>query len=423
MVHRSPIYRRRNIVYRQNTGRRAWTRNYFGENTFLHTNPKEKCRIVRVQVQDVEGRPHELELTTHEILIKPLRTPPLLQEDTEFLKSLNISIQHKWKEKAVKPLILLGCDQVWKFWKTDEPPVPLPSGLQLLPTKTGNLITGRYHHPSQVLEVQSSCESQKWDKYWSLVAIKQTKEIQETMEQVLREECQRMEEEEPSPQVQQLLQQHEEEVTSLKARISMLEQQMAKSEQMSRTRSKKSLIRDGENPAQNVGEASKDTSKPSKEHEKRADVKFLKEYEAKKQVLERMENALNSFPYRRYTQYSEGVEPWRSCTFCGARAAHYSDSCPTIRNALDRRQVVYTLKLCTLCLENCEEGRCIKGRRASKFEGTPFEDVIPHDKGHHRALCPVPDAKWRIEARVQAAVRELQEMERNRHSRRGMSRH
>ncbi|KAK6049206.1 hypothetical protein COOONC_13289 [Cooperia oncophora] len=46
---------------------------------------KKKCRIVRVQVQDVEGRPHELELTTHEILIKPLRTPPLLQEDTEFL--------------------------------------------------------------------------------------------------------------------------------------------------------------------------------------------------------------------------------------------------------------------------------------------------------------------------------------------------
>ncbi|KAK6034159.1 hypothetical protein COOONC_28335 [Cooperia oncophora] len=254
-----------------------------------------------------------------------------------------------------------------------------------------------------------------------MTAIEQAEEIQETMEQVLREECQRMEEEEPLPQVQQLLQQHEEEVNALKARIAMLGQQMVKPEQMPHQDETKEMPyqsdmemlikenQDDKNPAQNLDEASKDTSKSSKEHEKRADVKFLIEYEAKKQALEKMENALNSFPYRRYTQYSEGVEPWRTCIFCGARAAHYSASCPTVRNAIDREQ------------------KADEGRRAccycSKIEGTPFEDVIPHDKGHHRALCPVTDAKWRIEARVQAAVRELQEMEGNRHSRLGMSRH
>ncbi|KAK6031092.1 Tas retrotransposon peptidase A16, partial [Ostertagia ostertagi] len=111
---------------------------------------KKKCRVVRVSVQDTEGNGHDLELLTHEVLTKPMRPPPLFEEDLQVIESLGLSV--------TQPLILLGCDQAWQFWKADEPPVPLPSGLHLLPTKVGNLITGRYRRPQQVLEVQSCRE-------------------------------------------------------------------------------------------------------------------------------------------------------------------------------------------------------------------------------------------------------------------------
>ncbi|KAK6029229.1 Tas retrotransposon peptidase A16 [Ostertagia ostertagi] len=148
----------------------------------LHTFGSEKiqkkiCRIVQVQVRDIEGKYHELELVTHDVLTRPMRCPPLLEEDLQFIKSLNLSVTYGRKGKQIQPLILLGCDQVWKFWKTDQTPVSLPSGLHLLPTKTGNLITGRHLDSRQVLEIQTSEEVDKWDKYWSLEAQMNRKHI------------------------------------------------------------------------------------------------------------------------------------------------------------------------------------------------------------------------------------------------------
>uniref|UniRef100_A0A7I4Y5S6 DUF1758 domain-containing protein n=1 Tax=Haemonchus contortus TaxID=6289 RepID=A0A7I4Y5S6_HAECO len=131
---------------------------------------KKSCRTVQVQVRDTEGKHHKLELVTHEVLTKPMRCPSLREEDLQFINSLNLPISFGNRGKQIQPLILLGCDQVWKFWRTDRTPVTLPSGLHLLPTKAGNLITGSHLHPQQVLEIQTCEDVEKWDKYWSLEA-------------------------------------------------------------------------------------------------------------------------------------------------------------------------------------------------------------------------------------------------------------
>ncbi|KAK5969093.1 Tas retrotransposon peptidase A16 [Trichostrongylus colubriformis] len=77
---------------------------------------KKRCRLVHVEVQDVEGKYHDLELLTHDSLTKPMRSPPLLEEDLQFIKSLNLSVTYGRKERQIQPLILLGCDQGSDFF-------------------------------------------------------------------------------------------------------------------------------------------------------------------------------------------------------------------------------------------------------------------------------------------------------------------
>ncbi|KAK5976808.1 Tas retrotransposon peptidase A16 [Trichostrongylus colubriformis] len=72
---------------------------------------RKKCRIVQVQVRDIEENYHELELVTHDVLTKPMRCARLLEEDVQFIESLNLPVTFGKKGKQTQPLILLGCDQ------------------------------------------------------------------------------------------------------------------------------------------------------------------------------------------------------------------------------------------------------------------------------------------------------------------------
>ncbi|VDO70519.1 unnamed protein product [Haemonchus placei] len=95
-----------------------------------------RCNRVHIDVWDAEEacNPHNLELLTHNVLTRSLETPEPSVDDREFIRSLNLPMTWRNDNKKLTPSILLGCDQLWSFVQTNEPSIPLPSGMHILPT-------------------------------------------------------------------------------------------------------------------------------------------------------------------------------------------------------------------------------------------------------------------------------------------------
>ncbi|KHJ77593.1 Tas retrotransposon peptidase A16, partial [Oesophagostomum dentatum] len=138
--------------------------------TFGSNEIKEReCELVKVQVRDIDGQQHILKLLTNDVLTQSFSPWEISAEDKAFLSSINISPPIT-KQKVVKPLILLGCDQLWSFINCNKPAIPLPSGLYLLSTRLGNLISGQESHNSTQVDVvsQEKDELKYWDEQWSM---------------------------------------------------------------------------------------------------------------------------------------------------------------------------------------------------------------------------------------------------------------
>ncbi|VDL64638.1 unnamed protein product, partial [Nippostrongylus brasiliensis] len=117
--------------------------------TFGAPNDLEcQTRKVPLDIWDSDGEPCQLQLLTHNILTSSLRTPPILEEDAAFIRQNHLQVHVVSKRKA-KPQILLGSDQLWQLIHADKPHVRLPSGLYLLPTRVGHLLTELGHIASQ----------------------------------------------------------------------------------------------------------------------------------------------------------------------------------------------------------------------------------------------------------------------------------
>ncbi|VDO40116.1 unnamed protein product [Haemonchus placei] len=139
-----------------------------------------------------------------------------------------------------------------------------------------------------------------------------------------------------------------------------------------------------------------------------------KKFESQRRRIESMEYALQRFPYRKLVAYSDGVEPQRPCVFCKAQSAHFSDSCPIVQDARTRNQIIDGGKLCPFCLEQCADRCGLKKKECwycVRVYNTPFEDLIPSER-HHKALCPVPEAKEQMHIWLEYALHEWQGMER-----------
>ncbi|VDL80872.1 unnamed protein product [Nippostrongylus brasiliensis] len=84
-----------------------------------------------------------------------------------------------------KPQVLLWCDQLWELLETTNPQVELPSGLLLIPSKLGYLLTVKQQtHQDNTEDTTDSInvnmvymmntkselddELTRWDKYWTL---------------------------------------------------------------------------------------------------------------------------------------------------------------------------------------------------------------------------------------------------------------
>ncbi|KAK6055037.1 hypothetical protein COOONC_07456 [Cooperia oncophora] len=65
--------------------------------------------------------------------------------------------------------IVTRCDQIWQLIRQDQTHIRLPSGLHLLPTRIGHLLTGRLHNACQVTPLLKKDDGlPEWDKFWSL---------------------------------------------------------------------------------------------------------------------------------------------------------------------------------------------------------------------------------------------------------------
>ncbi|EPB66718.1 Pao retrotransposon peptidase [Ancylostoma ceylanicum] len=138
----------------------------FGSDQVQESN----CRRVPLEVWDSEGKPFSLNLITHEILTKSFATPPIKDEDIDFIKCKNLPIQLNRNMATVKRLVLLCCDQLWSLIRDDQPHIQLPSGLYLLPTRLGHLLTGQLNQLPQVKDEAQLNEKDTWNGYWTLEA-------------------------------------------------------------------------------------------------------------------------------------------------------------------------------------------------------------------------------------------------------------
>ncbi|KAK6058168.1 hypothetical protein COOONC_04265 [Cooperia oncophora] len=67
----------------------------------------------------------------------------LTDKDLAFVSRHNIRISKPTQTVTSKPQVLLGCDQLWGLLEAPLPRYRLPSGLQLIPSQLGYLLTGK----------------------------------------------------------------------------------------------------------------------------------------------------------------------------------------------------------------------------------------------------------------------------------------
>ncbi|VDL84271.1 unnamed protein product [Nippostrongylus brasiliensis] len=116
---------------------------------------KVSTRRVPLDVWDHEGNPYQLQLLTHTTLTSSLKTPSVLSEVVDFIKQKGLNI-NLVKARKAKPKILIGSDQLWQLMDVKGSPIRLPSGLYLLPTRLGQLLTGQLTVPYQKLKKGST---------------------------------------------------------------------------------------------------------------------------------------------------------------------------------------------------------------------------------------------------------------------------
>uniref|UniRef100_A0A7I5ED04 CCHC-type domain-containing protein n=1 Tax=Haemonchus contortus TaxID=6289 RepID=A0A7I5ED04_HAECO len=147
-----------------------------------HQPTETTCGVTALELWDAEGVRHTLQLHTSPILMATSKIADLSAEDLEFIMQRKISLSKPEWRSASKPQILVGCDQLWTFLNVSQPYYKLPSGLQLVPSKLGYLLTGR--QDAQGLRKQEMAtettptwinslvnfdeQLDRWDKYWTL---------------------------------------------------------------------------------------------------------------------------------------------------------------------------------------------------------------------------------------------------------------
>ncbi|KHJ99038.1 hypothetical protein OESDEN_00968 [Oesophagostomum dentatum] len=135
---------------------------------------EEFHRIVEVNLLDMDKGIHKFHLFDSPTITSHTILPPLTMEDLRVIQSKGIQLSSQLNDHRKPPQILLGCDQMWDMIENSIE--KLPSGLHLIGTKFGHMISGRQQHlPEQIQNAvllteveEKDQELEMFDKYWSL---------------------------------------------------------------------------------------------------------------------------------------------------------------------------------------------------------------------------------------------------------------
>ncbi|KAK6027246.1 Tas retrotransposon peptidase A16, partial [Ostertagia ostertagi] len=146
--------------------------------TFGAKTAKEiQCIDTRLSVWDSEGEQLKLRLYTHDNLKRNFTGGKLLEEDLRYIREKGIKLSTPSTGILKPPEILIGCDQLWNFIKFGAPHFTMPSGLILVPTRIGYMVSGEriqsrendeLHLHSSVHSIESQGDGDPWESHWSI---------------------------------------------------------------------------------------------------------------------------------------------------------------------------------------------------------------------------------------------------------------
>ena len=159
---------------------------------------RKSCAITYLTLMDREGTEHKVRLYRNDYITCGIQQASLDRDDLEFIQKGNFHLSLPIKEGEIKPQILLGCDYLWNFIEPGDK-LNLPSGLQLINSKLGYIISGQQRQQSQRPTITCTfqgheTERETWERYWSLESSgteeytgPQQTELQKVNEKVLKD--------------------------------------------------------------------------------------------------------------------------------------------------------------------------------------------------------------------------------------------
>ncbi|KAK6763593.1 hypothetical protein RB195_024060 [Necator americanus] len=150
--------------------------------TFGDKSPKrQQYDVTPLQIWDALGGSHNLHLCKTDVITEKAKQVQLTSDDLKYLQKKNVRLS-KREDTSENPQVLLGCDQLWPLLSTTSPQHMLPSGLMVIPSKLGYLLSGRQERSSDRKHSLRKSENfhiarigaldaeevDEWDRYWSL---------------------------------------------------------------------------------------------------------------------------------------------------------------------------------------------------------------------------------------------------------------
>ncbi|XGW31610.1 hypothetical protein V3C99_010066 [Haemonchus contortus] len=142
------------------------------------------CNVTALDIWDFDGHKYPVQLYTTPVLTGMGKAVHLTEADQAFIRHHAIQLSKATQDDQVSPQLLLGCDQLWKFLDSTCPQLTLPSGLRLIPSRLGYLLTGRQTRAEEQIEKDMHADTeamikvnsftnfdedlQRWDKYWTM---------------------------------------------------------------------------------------------------------------------------------------------------------------------------------------------------------------------------------------------------------------
>ncbi|VDL74965.1 unnamed protein product [Nippostrongylus brasiliensis] len=133
------------------------------------THQQNEHRVVEITLVDEEGNPYKFEVFDSAVITGNTRRPQLTEADWDYVDKNHITLTTLSNDET--PKLLIGCDHLWE--PVEGKRCRLPSGLHLIDTKFGCMVSGRMMNiPSVELERQITSLTQqevvKFDKYWAI---------------------------------------------------------------------------------------------------------------------------------------------------------------------------------------------------------------------------------------------------------------